>query len=83
MEPLAVNLCDDSDAKLPWPHVAPFYTVQVVAIENGPGSRKAGHQRIVRRVRIRRLCLSCLATYRINVPASLLFTDEARDPAAD
>jgi hypothetical protein len=46
-------------------HVAPFYTVQTVAREVGPGTRKLGHSRAEERKTVGIFCADCLLHARI------------------
>jgi hypothetical protein len=41
-------------------HAAPFYTVTLLAVEGGPGTRKRGGNRRIARLTLRRLCKACL-----------------------
>ena len=59
-----IQYCDDAEALRPWKHEGPYYRVELVITEYGPGSRQRTKKREIKRTILRRLCAGCLICYR-------------------
>ena len=76
-----ISWCDVSDS-----HPGPYFTVTILAVEGGPGTRIGDHtgsKRRVGRLRLRRLCKDCLVEKEFRVFGQELLGSMGKDPAAD
>ncbi len=76
---IALKWCDNE--KPGKPHLAPFFTITVSAMEVGPSTGRNGYKRISTRQIVSRLCSDCLLEAVIRLEGSKLISDEAQDRA--
>ncbi len=76
---IALKWCDNE--KPGKPHLAPFFTITVSAMEVGPSTGRNGYKRISTRQIVSRLCSDCLLQAVIRLEGSKLISDEAQDRA--
>lgn len=64
-------------------HRGPFFTVSILALEVGPGSRQKNRTHILARKTLARLCATCLRGARLRLEGREFFTLASRDLTRD